>query len=215
MSSSEDNKVVSKKDIDRLRSFIKVHFGYDFSNYATASLTRRITRFLEQQNLKDVSQLITTLRNNPQLFSNTLKNISVNVTELFRDPCLWLTLREEIFPKILNKKNSLKIWHCGCSSAEEVYSTKILLQELSPNTVHHITATDFDQNILDTAKKAKYPIKQLQHFKQNYIDAGGKDFEQHFDITQTFSLPKLTSDQILNLNCMTLYYLLLYRQVSI
>lgn len=161
-------------EIRQLCQVIHERYGYDFSNYAVSSFKRRILRFLELYKIATPAALIEKLRSEPATFKTFLNEITVNVTEMFRDPSLWRELREKILPNLFSTHERLKIWHAGCSSGEEVYSMCIMLKENNWLDKVQIWATDIDENILTKAKSGQYSMKNmLEVNEKNYIRYGG------------------------------------------
>lgn len=160
-------------DLKKITEVVKNRHNYDFTNYAMSSFKRRIARILEMQNIS-VERLIQKLEKEDDFGEEFLTEITVNVTEMFRDPSFWLLLKEEIIPSILVNHETFKIWHAGCSSGEEVYSMAILLEEMGISDRVTIFATDIDHEILDRAKSGQYPLKNMELNEKNYIRFKGK-----------------------------------------
>jgi chemotaxis protein methyltransferase CheR len=155
-------------DLKRITEVIFQKYRYDFRNYAMSSFKRRVLRILELKKLT-VETLIKKLSENPGFIYEFLDELTVNVTEMFRDPGFWRILREEIIPGIMLNHKQFKIWHAGCSSGEEVVSMCILLKEMG---IHHdvtIIASDLDTTILERAKSAAYSMKSMELNEKNYI----------------------------------------------
>lgn len=161
-------------DLRRLTSFLMERFNYDFRDYAMSSFKRRIKRIIELYKFKSVNALIEKLERNPAFFDEFVSEITVNVTEMFRDPTFWIALRDHIIPNILLNHDKINIWHAGCSSGEEVYSLAIMLDEMGILPKARITATDIDTAIIDRAGKANINMKNMELNSQNYIRAEGK-----------------------------------------
>jgi chemotaxis protein methyltransferase CheR len=121
-----------------------------------------------------VETLIKKLTDHPAYVNEFLDEITVNVTELFRDPGFWRLLREEIIPGILLNNKEFRILHAGCSSGEEVLSMAILLKEMGLQNNASIIATDLDTTILEKAKSASYLLKTMDVNEKNYIRFLGK-----------------------------------------
>ena len=155
-------------DLKRISELVFLKYGYDFRNYAMSSFKRRVLRILELQNIT-VDALLKKLNEQPQYINDFLDELTVNVTEMFRDPSFWRVMREEIIPGILLNHKQFKIWHAGCSSGEEVLSMTILLNEMGILNDVTIIATDLDNTILEKAKSASYPIKNMELNEKNYI----------------------------------------------
>jgi chemotaxis protein methyltransferase CheR len=164
-------------EISELRlitDLIKQKYDYDFSNYAMSSFKRRVARVLELYKMDSVSTLLRRLEIDAKFFKDFLAEITVNVTEMFRDPTCWVELRTHIIPNIRQNNEKFSIWHAGCSSGEEVYSMAILLEEMGILDDVRIVATDIDHVILDKAREARYHIKNMEINKKNYATFGGK-----------------------------------------
>src|SRR5947199_9823633 len=97
------------------------HYGYDFTGYSEASLKRRIERFMTNDHIQDLPALRSLIMHRPDYFRRLVEEITVNVTEMFRDPLFYKTLREEVLPALATYP-FIRIWHAGCSTVEEVYS---------------------------------------------------------------------------------------------
>ncbi len=155
-------------DLNKITELIQKKYGYDFRNYAMSSFKRRMIRMMELKGLT-LDGLLKKLNDQPSFVDEFLDELTVNVTEMFRDPGVWRVLREEIIPGILLNHKQFNIWHAGCSSGEEVFSMAILLQEMGIHQDVHLIASDLDANILEKAKSGSYPIKNMELNEKNYI----------------------------------------------
>ncbi len=104
------------------------YYGFDFRDYALASLRRRIANALRAERLQTISALQDRLLHSPACMERFLLHLAIHVTSMFRDPHFYRTLRERVVP-LLRTYPFIRIWHAGCSTGEEVYSMAILLQE--------------------------------------------------------------------------------------
>ncbi|NLR94243.1 MULTISPECIES: CheR family methyltransferase [Flammeovirga] len=161
-------------ELRRLTQYIDDNFDYDFKNYAMSSFTRRVRRVVELYKFSSVDALIRKFKDNPGFFQDFVSEITVNVTEMFRDPTFWISLRDEIIPEILNEHQKINIWHAGCSSGEEVISMCIMLEEMGTLDKATIIATDIDKSIISKAKKAAFNAKNMELNQSNYERFGGK-----------------------------------------
>jgi len=148
-------------------------YGYDFRDYAEASLARRLLRWLPRSGFGSFSQAQAAVLRDPECFRDLLAGITVNVTEMFRDPAFFLALREQVVPH-LRTYPFLKLWVAGCATGEEAYSLAILLEEEGLGERCRIYATDIDPQVLAAAAKGIYPLRELQRFTRNYQASGGK-----------------------------------------
>lgn len=161
-------------ELRRLTQVIEENFDYDFKNYAMSSFRRRIKRVLELYKFKSVDVLIEKLTKNPSFFQEFVSEVTVNVTEMFRDPTFWTILREQVLPEILKEHQKVSVWHAGCSSGEEVFSMLVLLEEMGALENANIVATDIDLSIIDKAKNATIPLKNMELNQKNYERFGGE-----------------------------------------
>jgi chemotaxis protein methyltransferase CheR len=161
-------------EVSLLQEAISSRYGYDFQNYSPASFKRRILNFVSHSGLKRISELIPLLLHDPLFFSDLLCSISVTVTEMFRDPQVYRTLREKIIP-ILKTYPSIKVWHAGCATGEEVYSSAILFAEEGLQDRVQIYATDINEENIQVAREGIYPVEQIKTYTNNYQLSGGRN----------------------------------------
>jgi len=155
-------------ELKRITELIYLKYGYDFRNYAMSSFKRRVARMLELKNLT-LDGLLKKISDQPGFINEFLDELTVNVTEMFRDPGFWRILRDEVIPTIRLNHKQFKIWHAGCSSGEEVLSMTILLEEMGVLDEVGLFATDLDTTIIDRAKSMSVPIKNMELNEKNYI----------------------------------------------
>jgi chemotaxis protein methyltransferase CheR len=168
-------------DLRRITELVKEQYKYDFTNYAMSSFRRRILRIMELYKFGSADLLIKRLKDDRSFFDEFIAEITVNVTEMFRDPPFWRELRDNVIPNILLNHNTISIWHAGCSSGEEVFSMSILLKEMGILDKAKIIATDIDKVILEKAKKGHYSMKNMELNEKNYIRFEGKNnFKDYF-----------------------------------
>jgi chemotaxis protein methyltransferase CheR len=161
-------------ELQLLLQAIYLKYGYDFRNYAKASVRRRVEHFMKKENLTNFAEAQHKTLYEVSFFERLLLELSVNVTEMFRDPNFYRSFRQNVVP-FLKKQPFLKIWHAGCASGEEVYSMAILLKEEGLYNKSQIYATDMNQVILNQAKEGIYLINRLKLYTENYQKSGGKE----------------------------------------
>ncbi|MFO7896336.1 MAG: protein-glutamate O-methyltransferase CheR [Candidatus Cloacimonadales bacterium] len=155
-------------------------YGYDFSNYARASLNRRIKEVQRICQVKEISEMIPLVFHDKNFIEQVLRIFSITVTEMFRDPEVFLAIRENVLP-YLKTYPYIKVWHAGCATGQEVYSTAILLAEEEMFDKSTIYATDFNQQALTAAKQGIYNLKEIKKYTENYQKAGGKkSFSEYY-----------------------------------
>lgn len=160
-------------EMELLLEAIYRRFHYDFRSYSMASMKRRIRQALVVLQCETVSRLQERLLNEPDLFPQLLRFLTVQVSEMFRDASFFRVLRENIVP-ILRTYPSLKVWIAGCSTGEEFYSLAILFREegLFDRTIFY--ATDINGDALRQAESGVYPLSRVIAFSEAYQAAGGR-----------------------------------------
>lgn len=159
---------------------IYARYGYDFRNYAEDSMQRRVAAAAAKVAAKHLGELQHRLLHEPELFSTVLDVLTVRVTEMFRDPPFYRTLRELVLP-VLRTYPQIKIWHAGCASGEEAYATAILLTEAGLYERAQIYATDMSSVAVQQTREGVYPHEMLDGFARNYQEAGGElDFARYW-----------------------------------
>lgn len=159
-------------EVDLLLAGIQKRYGYDFTHYSHASLMRRLEKARDQAKLTRFTELLDRLIHDERCFDEFLKHMSITVTDMFRDPLFYKTVREQVVP-VLKTFPFVKIWHAGCATGEEVYSMALLLHEEGFLGRACIYATDFNKHSLDIAANGIYPAKNLEAYANNYRDSGG------------------------------------------
>src|ERR671936_897985 len=148
-------------------------YGFDFREYAPASLRRRVWRRAHAERVETLSALQDKLLHDAAAMERLLLDLSINVTAMFRDPTFYVALREKVVP-MLRTYPFTRIWVAGCSTGEEVYSLAILLQEEEIYDRARIYATDINESVLERARAGVFPLDKMREYTQNYIKAGGK-----------------------------------------
>ncbi|MBN9296080.1 MAG: protein-glutamate O-methyltransferase CheR [Filimonas sp.] len=206
-----DKREIGEDDLNDILLILKQKYGYDFSNYARASLSRRLDRFMDTAKLNSIYDLKYNLTNSKEFFAFFLQTVTVNVTEMFRDPVFYKTLRERVLPKLASYP-IIKIWHAGCATGEEVYSMCILLHEAGLLERSKIYATDINPVNIEKARTGIISLKNMKEFTHNYIQSGGvNDFSQYYTARYenaiikkelrkniVFSQHNLVTDQVFN-----------------
>jgi chemotaxis protein methyltransferase CheR len=151
--------------------FLKYH--YDFRNYAMASIKRRLRQARLQLGLDTFSAMQDRLLHDPDFLPRLLGYLTIQVSEMFRDPSYFKAIREQVVPH-LRTYPSLKVWVAGCSEGEELYSLVILFREegLEDRTIFY--ATDINHRALEAAEAGIYPLDRVQQFTENHRRSGGK-----------------------------------------
>lgn len=155
-------------------------YGYDFREYSKSSACRRIRHRMSLAGLSSITDLHRKVIQDADFADLLIKDFSVNVTEMFRDPAFFMALRGQVMPT-LGGRPFLKIWHAGCATGEEAYSMAIILSEMGLYDRSQIFATDYNAAALHKAQKGIFPLDRMRSYIANYQDAGGiRDFADYY-----------------------------------
>ncbi|MDI1354997.1 MAG: protein-glutamate O-methyltransferase CheR [bacterium] len=175
--------MLGKTEIETLLTDLQQIYGEDFRYYSRDSFERRVNRFVKLENFKDYSALLTKLRSDKHYIQHFIDHITVNVTEMFRDTAFFNTLNRQLIPQ-LTQHSTIRIWHAGCSTGEEVYSTAILFQEAGLLEKCVILATDINSRVLERADSGLFYSSLMPLYEAKYRLAGGeKNFSSYFTKT--------------------------------
>lgn len=201
---------LTEAELNELIDLVKKVHGFDFSEYSKASLRRRLARIMQFKKLKfyDLKHILV---NDPEFFQDFLEEITVNVTEMFRDPAFYRAVNSQVLP-YLSSYQHIKVWSAGCSSGEEVYSMAILLNEAGLRRKSFIYGTDINTEVLKEARMGIYSLRKIKSYAENYHFAGlPGSITDHFTMmydaatihselkqNTLFSVHNLISDTIFN-----------------
>ena len=160
-------------EMNLLLEAVYQRYGYDYRQYNQASIHRRVKHHLAKSGHERISDLIPEVLHNPNAFSQLFFDLSVTVTEMFRDPWFFQALREKVVP-FLETFPFINVWQAGCATGEEVLSLAILLKEEGLYDRTRIYATDFNDAALETAKSRIYPLDRIKEYSANYQKSGGR-----------------------------------------
>jgi chemotaxis protein methyltransferase CheR len=155
-------------------------YGFDFREYAPASLRRRVWRRVQAEGTGSISGLLERLLHDPPAMERLLLDLSITVTAMFRDPSFYVAFREKVVPQ-LHTYPFTRIWVAGCSTGEEVYSLAIVLEEEGLYERTRIYATDINESVLERARDGVFPLDKMREYTQNYIKGGGtRAFSEYY-----------------------------------
>jgi len=186
--------MIEDLEIQNFVMTLKSKSGYDFSEYSEKSLKRRLAKVL-MDNKVDINGLLAEIKNSTTFAEKIVKEITVNTTELFRDPTVWQIVRYKVLNTFQDYK-SINIWHAGCSTGQEVYSMMILLNEMGLLEKAKIYGSDINGDVLEIAKKGIYKyrfnIGYLDNFDKvikenplNYETYNNISYSKYFEIDKT------------------------------
>lgn len=190
-----------RSDFETFKHRIMRKTGIDLNLYKPQQMHRRLMGLVERANLKTFTEYVNLLEHNTAEMNIFLDRLTINVSELFRNPEKWDELRDKILPALLHRRRVLRIWSAGCSFGAEPYSLAMLLDHITPGVRHYIAASDIDRNILNKAREGIYSevdIKNIpQSYRQKYLTVSGKNYQVSSTLREriTFKQHNLLSDQ--------------------
>jgi len=162
------------KEFRDLLESIRFVYGYDFTEYAEASVKRRVAHFMGKHEIDALDKLAKLLLKDEHFFESFIQEVSVTVTEMFRDPFFYKGIREKVMKRLATYP-FIKVWVAGCATGEEVYSMAIVLKEEGLLDRAIIYAADINQKSLQTAREGIYPMGHMKMYTTNYIKSGGQN----------------------------------------
>lgn len=157
-------------DYEGFKREILILTGINLSYYKEKQMKRRIDSLIKKNNYSLYEDYVKALKTNKVLFNEFINYLTINVSEFFRNPEQWTVLEKEIFPMILNKEKSPRIWSAACSTGDEPYTLAMVLGKFMPLSNIRIIATDIDKQALEKAKNGVYTIKSLEKLPHNFIE---------------------------------------------
>ena len=183
---------ISDEQVEVILSDVLEQYGYDFTGYSRASLKRRLLRLYALDKQVSFAEFRYKIGNDSAYFKRFVEQITVNVTEMFRDPLFYRALRTKVLPQ-LGTYPFIRIWVAGCSTGEEAYSMAILLKELKLLNKSLTYATDLNPIVLEKAAQAMFSLSHMKLYSENYIASGGiKDFSSYY--SANYSLAKFNDE---------------------
>lgn len=176
---SEIREEIGDEELQSLTTAIKTRYGIDFTNYESKSLKRGIARLITKHNLGSLLGLWAKIIKDREFFMSCIDDLLVNLTEMFRNPEIWVKIKQDLLEQ-LKSNSSIKIWHAGCSTGEEIYTMGIVLSHSKLYYKSEITATDLSTQAMAKAMEGVYPQllwkKYLASFKTYFPDGNSDDY---------------------------------------
>jgi len=203
--------MIETTDLRDLLDSIRLVYGYDFTEYSEGSLGRRVAHFMKTQNIADIHEVAKAILRDEAVFELFVQDVTVTVTEMFRDPAFYKSLREKVSARLATYP-LIRVWIAGCATGEEVYSVAILLKEEGLLERSLIYATDINQRSLQKAREGIFPIGHMAKYTANYLKSGGRGSFSDYYLAKydgvlmdktlrqaiVFSAHNLTTDQSFN-----------------
>jgi chemotaxis protein methyltransferase CheR len=188
------------KDIQSFQKTVRDHSDYDFTQYYHTSLRRRLTRILLELEV-DMDELNRQMTSSGEFLEKIVRKLTVHTTELFRDPDIWKKIKNDLLPS-LKDKTSIRIWHPGCSTGQEIYSMMMVLDDLELLEKTHIYGSDLNPDVIETARRGAYKYHFNQSYLENFdrvmLDGSGhsnvnnrKYWKKYFHIDETHDLIRM------------------------
>ena len=172
---------VEELEISLLLDGLYRRSGFDFREYSPGSLRRRLHQRVKDEGLTTISELQGKILHDPDALGRLIRDLSISVTSMFRDPYFYRAFRSRVVP-LLKTYPFVRVWAAGCATGEEVYSLAILLEEEGLYERTRIYATDFNDGVLDLAREGLVPLSRMRDYTENYIHAGGKRaFSEYYE----------------------------------
>lgn len=188
---------ITQQEVDKFIEEVKIFSEYDFSGYSIKSFTRRLQKLSDDNHLS-IDEIIAKMKKNKDFLEEVIKEITVNTTEPFRTPPMWKKLYPNIIDR-LGEKNSINIWHAGCSNGLEVYSMLILLNELNLFSKTKVYGTDLNEDVLNVASNGIYKNLDFAEYWSNVTevmsDFSNFKLEDYFEINNRKGVIKV-KDQL-------------------
>lgn len=168
---------------------INNRYGLDFTNYERSSLKRGIVRLMMKHKMETIIELWGVVLKDDGFFKNAIDDLLVNLTELFRNPDVWLQLRDDVLPNF--RAQRLDIWHAGCSTGEEVYTMTFLLDSMHMLSRSRLVATDLSNTALSKAIKGEYSLLLLKQYLIPFLKFfPNQKMEDYFNFQDTHAAVK-------------------------
>jgi len=178
---------LTPKEIQLFIDAISAHSDYDFNEYSIKSFTRRVQKLLSDYRT-DIPGLIKKISENKNFLEETVKNITVNTTEIFRDPKTWETINTKILPAYKDELR-INIWHAGASTGQEIYTMLILLKQHGLYDKARVYASDINSDVLEVAKSGKYRYREIDEYINNFKETY-KNSNSNYDINDYFKISR-------------------------
>jgi len=159
--------MISDEEVKAFMLAMRKRYDLDFTNYEPKSLGRGMVRLMSKHNMNGMLDLWSKILKDDEFFLNSIDDLMVNLTELFRNPEAWLRIKKEVLPHFV-KKDKIAIWHAGCSTGEEVITLAIVLDEMGILHKCEALATDLSNTALETAKKGTYGMNSIKNYEKAF-----------------------------------------------
>ncbi len=178
---------IDETELKHFLADLNEHYGYDYRHYSVQSAVRRITRVMTDHHLYSFRRFSELVLQDQDLFENLFLECSINITEFFRNPLTFLSIREKVLT-YLDSFPHIKIWSAGCSTGQEAITLTILLDELGILHKSQIYASDINPFVVEEAQNGLYSVEMIENSRANYILSGGtKDFDSYFIIKDGYA----------------------------
>lgn len=182
---------ISEEEVKSLMTAMKKRYDLDFTNYETSSLCRGVTRLMAKHKISAPLDLWSRVLNDDDFFLNSIDDLMINLTELFRNPEAWVGVRKSVLENLKYKQN-LKVWHAGCSTGEEVYTMAMILDDCGLLDRSDILATDLSKKALAQAQSGEYSIQLMNKYAKSFKKFFPKRIlEDFFDLDTDIATIKL------------------------
>ncbi|MCE5314682.1 MAG: protein-glutamate O-methyltransferase CheR [Armatimonadota bacterium] len=167
---------LAELDFASFKRKVKAAYSLDLDAYKRPQMERRLRANMERCGAATFQQYYAFMQADPKLRDEFLDRVTINVSELFRNPEQFETLRTRVLPELFGEKKDLSVWSAGCSYGAEPYTLSVLLDEAAPTARHTILATDIDDKMLARAQKGIFQESEMRGVSKARLT-------KYFDIT--------------------------------
>lgn len=157
-------------DFNEFHKWVHRELGINLSAYKPEQLNRRIGSLMTRNKIESLEDYAEVIKKNSEQRQKFLDFITINVTEFYRNPELFVELEETIKREILSKSKNISVWSAACSIGCEPYSIGMILRKINPNGTNKIFATDIDNTILNRAKLGQYTEAEIKNINIEEIN---------------------------------------------
>lgn len=129
--------------------------GLDLLQYKRDQMERRLRSFSQRLGMTSLIDYLALLRRDAGELDKFLDRVTINVSQLWRNPEQWEMLAKEILPQLAETRR-LRIWSAGCSYGAECYTLAAVCLESAPGVKVEIKGTDIDPRVLARARAGEF-----------------------------------------------------------
>jgi chemotaxis protein methyltransferase CheR len=145
---------------------VKRLIGVDLTQYKRAQMERRIRSYVDRQRVQSLGEFLKQIERDGGALDGFLDRVTINVSELYRNPEQYDTLRTKVLPE-LRRSSPIKVWSAGCSYGAEAYTLACIISESLPGHRFEIAGSDIDRRIVERAGRGRFSQADMRHVPPN------------------------------------------------